>query len=151
MELLDPERERSVPHGGTFNGHPLGMAAGLAAMRQLTPGVFERLEEQGEWLRNQLAELFADHRVRAQVTGLGSLFNIHFTDAELVDYRSVHRSFSPGLSHRFLLGMLNEGVLMAARGLGALCTPMGHAELEGFVTAADRVLAELFVDGQARG
>ena len=144
MELLDPEREQRVPHGGTYNGNPLGMAAGLAAVRQLAPETFERLDRQGEWLRNQLEELFADHRVRAQVTGLGSLFNVHFTDAELVDYRSVMRGFDPVQSHRFLLGMLNHGVLMASRGLGALCTPMTDAEVRAFVAAADEVLAEIF-------
>jgi glutamate-1-semialdehyde 2,1-aminomutase len=143
MEQLDPERRRPIPHGGTYNGHPLGMAAGLAAMRELTPEVFDRLDEQGEWLRNQLAELFADNRVAAHVTGAGSLFNVHFTDREPVDYRSVRRGSSPELAHRFLLGMLNHGVLMAARGLGAVCTPMGPAELRAFVAAADRALAEL--------
>src|SRR5262249_37769444 len=30
MERLDPAAEQSMPHGGTYNGHPLGMAAGLA-------------------------------------------------------------------------------------------------------------------------
>jgi len=143
MELLEPEREQSVPHGGTYNGNPLGMAAGLAAMRQLTPAVFDRLETQGEWLRGQLEELFADHRIAAQVTGLGSLFNVHFTAAELFDYRSVRRAFDPGQSHRFFLGMLNSGVLMAGRGLGALCTPMGDAELREFVGATDAALREL--------
>jgi glutamate-1-semialdehyde 2,1-aminomutase len=148
MELLDPERDQPVPHGGTYNGHALGMAAGLAAMQELTPEVFDRLERQGEWLRNQLAELFADHRLAGQATGLGSLFNVHFTDAELADYRSVRRAESPVLRQRFLLGMLNEGVLMAGRGLGAVCTPMGDAELRTFVAAVDRVLAELFVAGR---
>lgn len=143
MELLEPERERSVPHGGTYNGNPLGMAAGVAAMRQLTTDVFDRLETQGEWLRGQLEELFADHRIAAQVTGLGSLFNVHFTAAELFDYRSVRRAFDPEQSHRFFLGMLNNGVLMAGRGLGALCTPMGDAELREFVGATDAVLREL--------
>ncbi|HYW26389.1 MAG TPA: aspartate aminotransferase family protein [Terriglobales bacterium] len=143
MELLDPERDRPVPHGGTYNAHALGMAAGMAAMRELTPDVFDRLERQGEWLRNQLAEVFADHRVAGQTTGLGSLFNVHFTDAELTDYRSVRRAASPALERRFLLGMLNEGVLMAGRGLGAVCTPMGDGELRAFVAAADRVLAAL--------
>jgi glutamate-1-semialdehyde 2,1-aminomutase len=142
MELLDPERDRPMPHGGTYNGHPLGTAAGLAAMRQLTPDVFARLDEQGDWLRGQLAELFADRRVPAQVTGMGSLFNVHLTDAELVDYRSVRRASSPRLAHRFLLGMLNHGVLMAARGLGALSAPMSHGDLRAFVEAADRVLGE---------
>jgi glutamate-1-semialdehyde 2,1-aminomutase len=150
MELLDPERDRAVPHGGTYNGHALGMAAGLAAMRELTPDVFDRLERQGEWLRNQLAEVFADHRVAGQTTGLGSLFNVHFTDAELTDYRSVRRAESPELKRRFLLGMLNEGVLMAGRGLGAVCTPMGDGELRAFVAAADRVLAALDTPTPAR-
>jgi glutamate-1-semialdehyde 2,1-aminomutase len=149
MELLDPERDRPMPHGGTYNGHALGMAAGLAAMRELTPEVFDRLERQGDWLRNQLAELFADHRLAGQATGLGSLFNVHFSDADLVDYRAVRRAEPPGLAHRFLLGMLNHGVLLADRGLGAVCTPMTDADLRAFVAAADRVLAEQFSDGRA--
>src|SRR5262245_56569056 len=110
MERLDPERDRPVPHAGTYNGNPLGMAAGLAAMRALTPEALARLEAQGDWLRGQLAELFADHRVPAQVTGMGSLFNVHLTDAELVDYRSVRRATPPRLAHRFMLGMVNHGV-----------------------------------------
>jgi glutamate-1-semialdehyde 2,1-aminomutase len=143
MELLDPERDRPLPHGGTYNGHALGVAAGLAAMRELTDEAFERLERQGEWLRNQLAELLADHRMPGQTTGVGSLFNVHFSDAELVDYRSVRRATPPGLTHRFLLGMLTNGVLMAGRGLGAVCTPMVDADLRAFVAAADRALAAL--------
>jgi glutamate-1-semialdehyde 2,1-aminomutase len=102
----------------------------------------DRLDRQGEWLRSQLDELFADHRMPGQATGLGSLFNVHFTDGELTDYRSVRRS-SPALAHRFLLGMLNHGVLLAARGLGALSTPMDQPELRAFLDAADRTLAEL--------
>ncbi len=150
MEPLDPAAASPLPHGGTYNGHPLGTAAGLAALRQLTPDVFERLERQGDWLRHQLEELFADHRVPAQVTGLGSVFNVHLTDAELSDYRSVRRGLSPRLAHAFHLGMLNHGVLMASRGLGAICTPMEHAELAAFVAAADRVLGELFDAGRRR-
>ena len=146
MELLDPACKDPVPHGGTYNGNPLGMAAGLAAMRQLTPDVFERLNAQGEWLRGQLEELFADHRVAAQVTGAGSLFNVHFTAAELYDYRSVRRAVDAERSHRFFLGMLNHGILMAGRGLGALCTPMGDSELREFVGATDAVLRELGTD-----
>jgi glutamate-1-semialdehyde 2,1-aminomutase len=148
MEPLDPAAESPVPHGGTYNGHPLGTAAGAAAMRQLTPEVFARLDEQGDWLRDQLAELFADHRVPAQVTGLGSLLNVHLTDAELSDYRSVRRNVPAGLARAFHLGMLNHGVLMASRGLAAICTPMGHAELRAFVAATDRVLGELFAGGR---
>ena len=33
MELLDPRRKPSLAQGGTYNGNPLGMAAGLAAIQ----------------------------------------------------------------------------------------------------------------------
>jgi hypothetical protein len=46
--------------------------------------------------------------------------------------------------------MLNHGVLMASRGLGAVCAPMKHADLQAFVAAADQVLAEMFVEGRPR-
>src|SRR5437879_11753527 len=48
MALLDPRREGFLPQGGTYNGNPLGMAAGLAALRQLTPPVYQDLAAAGE-------------------------------------------------------------------------------------------------------
>src|SRR5438067_7928290 len=47
MELLDPRREPSLAQGGTYNGNPLGMAAGLATMRELTPDVYDDLNRNG--------------------------------------------------------------------------------------------------------
>jgi len=43
MELLDPRREVNLAQGGTYNGNPLGMAAGVATMTELTPDVYEDL------------------------------------------------------------------------------------------------------------
>jgi glutamate-1-semialdehyde 2,1-aminomutase len=88
--------------------------------------------------------LFADHGVGAQVTGMGSLFNVHFTEANLVNYRAVRRNGNPQLSHAFHLGMLNHGILMAPRGLGAVSEPMGQTEQRAFIAAADGVLQEMF-------
>lgn len=47
MALLDPRRKGSLAQGGTCNGNPLGMAAGLAAMTELTPDVYEHLNRRG--------------------------------------------------------------------------------------------------------
>jgi hypothetical protein len=44
--------------------------------------------------------------------------------------------------------MLNHGVLMASRGLAALCTPMEQAELDAFLAAADQALADVFPGGR---
>ena len=51
-----------IPHGGTFNGNPMTMQAGLATMRQLTPEVYEQINERGETLRHQLEEMARQRR-----------------------------------------------------------------------------------------
>src|SRR5207302_8562420 len=51
MELLDPRREPSIAQGGTYNGNPLGMAAGLAATNELTPGLHRDRNRKGPPVR----------------------------------------------------------------------------------------------------
>src|SRR5208283_486039 len=36
MQIFDPTRPRSVFHGGSFNGNPVGCAAGLVTLRDLS-------------------------------------------------------------------------------------------------------------------
>lgn len=143
MELLDPRREgSSLPQGGTYNGNPLGMSAGLAAMRLLTPQVYRELDEKGDWLRTQLREVFDANDVAAEVTGAGSLFGIHFTAQPVRDYRSA-QSADQRWAHGFFLGMLNNGIFLAPRGIGGIPTSAGKKELERFIGAAERTVVQL--------
>jgi glutamate-1-semialdehyde 2,1-aminomutase len=141
MELLDPRRKPSLAQGGTYNGNPLGMAAGLATMRELTPDVYRDLNRQGERVKDQLAEVFASHGVAAQVNGVGSLFAIHFTDEPVTDYRTKATS-NLRMTRDFFLGLVNHGVLMAPRAMGALSTPMVERDVQQFIDAVDAVVAE---------
>jgi len=54
MELLDPRRPGFLPQAGTLNGHPLGMAAGVATLALLTPEVYAELDRRGERTREGL-------------------------------------------------------------------------------------------------
>jgi len=141
MELLDPRREPNLPQGGTYNGNPLGMAAGVAALKELTPDVYQELNRQGARVKDQLTEVFASHGLPAQVNGAGSLFAIHFTDIPVTDYRTKATS-NASITHDFFLALVNHGVLMAPRAMGALSTPMGENDIQVFVDAVDTVLAE---------
>ena len=141
MELLDPRRQPNLAQGGTYNGNPLGMAAGLAAMNELTPDVYEELNRKGARVGDQLAEVFASHGVTAQVNCAGSLFAIHFTDQPVVDYRSKATS-DPRQTRDFFLGLVNHGVLMAPRAMGALCTPMDEDDIQRLVDAVDAVASD---------
>jgi glutamate-1-semialdehyde 2,1-aminomutase len=149
MELLDPRREVSIAQGGTYNGNPLGMAAGVAAMTELTPGVYEELNRKGARVAEMLVEVFASHDVPVQVNSVGSLFALHFTDRPVVDYRGVAAS-DKKRSRDFFLAMVNHGVLLAPRGMGALSTVMGEDDLQQFVDAVDASVAELKPRWEAR-
>ncbi|HEV2477730.1 MAG TPA: aminotransferase class III-fold pyridoxal phosphate-dependent enzyme, partial [Candidatus Dormibacteraeota bacterium] len=142
MEMLDPRREGSIAQGGTYNGNPLGMAAGLAALRELTPDVYDELNRKGERVAELLREVFASRGVRVQVNAVGSLFALHFSDRPVVDYRGVAGSDKKRM-REFFLALVNHGVLMAPRGMGSLSTPMDEGDVDQFIDAVDAVVAEL--------
>ncbi|HKW60496.1 MAG TPA: aspartate aminotransferase family protein [Candidatus Dormibacteraeota bacterium] len=141
MEMLDPRREPSIAQGGTYNGNPLGMAAGVAAMRELTPDVYEDLNRKGERVCEQLGEVFASHGLAVQVNGAGSMLALHFTDRPAVDYRAVAGADKKKARDLFL-GLVNHGVLMAPRLMGALSTPMTEDDIQQFVDAVEAVVVE---------
>src|SRR6266567_836131 len=109
MELLDPRRQPSIAQGGTYNGNPLGMAAGLATMQELTPDVYEDLNRKGARVCEQLTEVFASHDVAVQVNGAGSMLALHFTSDPVVDYRTMAAADKRKARNLFL-GLLNRRV-----------------------------------------
>ena len=150
MELMDPRRRPNLPQGGTYNGNPLGMAAGVAAMKELTPDVYEHLNRMGARVKDQLTEVFASHGMPAQVNCAGSLLAIHFTDMPVTDYRTKATS-NDAITHDFFLALVNHGVLMAPRAMGALSTPMAEHDIQEFVDAVDAVIAEQLPRWRASG
>jgi glutamate-1-semialdehyde 2,1-aminomutase len=138
MEHMNPATTNPVLQGGTFNGNPLGMAAGLAQLRQLTPQVYDDLNRKGSWLSQRLVEMFHEYEVPAHVTSFGSLLNVHFTEEPVTNYRSEQRA-NHAVMHEFTLGLLNRGVLVAPRGMMAICTELTDPELEQVVDAAEDV------------
>ncbi len=145
MSLLDPtDGPPKVLSGGTFSANPLTMVAGLASMRQMTPGVYERLHELGRRVRVESNAILSDAGEPAQVTGDGSVFRIMMTAGPIVDYRSSVRGASP--PERFAAlhkSLLDEGVIVSKDGLGCLSTPMKDAEIDGFLGALERSVARL--------
>ncbi|TMI78685.1 MAG: aspartate aminotransferase family protein, partial [Bacillati bacterium ANGP1] len=140
MALLDPAGGRPpIPQSGTFNGNPIGMVAGAATLDALTPADYERLNTMGDDLRQRLRTLFARKGIAAQVTGMGSLLNLHFTDVEVTDFRTMRTGDADRL-RRVFFGLLNEGIFLAPRGMACLSTPMAEGEIAAFARAVERTL-----------
>ena len=140
MNYYDPRQGRArISHGGTFNANPLTMAAGEATLTELTPAAYARLDGLGDRLRAGVGDVVARAGIAGQVSGVGSLFCLHWTDAVLTDYRSSRPS-DPAAPLRVFMALLNEGMMLSQRGLGACSLAMTDADIDQFVAALGRVL-----------
>jgi taurine--2-oxoglutarate transaminase len=82
---------RPLPCGHTYAGHPLAMAAGLAAVRAYQrENLFTRGNEIESWLRPRLERLRDQHEYIGDVRGIGAFFCL-----ELVSDRSSRTPLVP--------------------------------------------------------
>jgi len=110
LEMFKPTGK--VDYGGTFNGNPVSMAATLATIRELEKAdVCQSLFNLGERFRNQVDEVIAKLKLRAQIIGFGSVFQLLFTDKEIHDYRDVLTSDTKSFE-RFQKEMMDRGIFM---------------------------------------
>jgi glutamate-1-semialdehyde 2,1-aminomutase len=120
------------------------MVAGHAAMTQLAPAEFERLDRLGERLRCGGTALFRAAGVPGQLTGDGSLFLLVPCSEPVESFRSVPPDPAAWARlDRLHLLLLNEGVIVARRGLGCLSTPMDESVVDSFLASLERALARL--------
>jgi glutamate-1-semialdehyde 2,1-aminomutase len=73
------------------------------------------------------------------VTGIGSLFWLHWTKKRLRDCRSAQPADAEKPA-RVFMGLVNEGILISQRGLGACSLAMTEADIDRFAEALGRVL-----------
>jgi glutamate-1-semialdehyde 2,1-aminomutase len=143
MALLDTSSSPArIPHAGTFNGNPVTTAAGIATLEQLTESAFTWLNGTGDRVRQRLQDLGAKYGVPMQITGIGSMFKIHFSALPVRDYRSGRRA-SHGIHEALFMFGLNHGVFLSSGGRCCLSTAMGDAEVEKYLATVEEFLVVL--------
>ena len=135
-----------VFQSGTFSAFPLSVAAGLATLdameRNNTVG---HTNDLGHKIRNGLRNVIDDLGVAAEVTGLGSLFHIHFTDKKIKtarDAEDADQNVIKILHER----LLDHGVHFFAGRLGFLSGAHGNDDIGYTLNAIKTVLEELCDD-----
>jgi glutamate-1-semialdehyde 2,1-aminomutase len=144
MERLMPTGD--CQHSGTYNGHPVAVAAGLAAVTAYRqPGFYDHINGLARRLYSGLASLFSKHGIAARVEGLGARFGIYFGLAERPrDYRDAVRHQREHML-RFVASAIRHGVYFHDYG-GAAC----HHGFCAAMTAADADEALARLDGAVR-
>jgi len=103
MELVAPSGP--VYQAGTLSGHPVVMAAGEAALAQLAPDVYARIDSQAARLESRL-------RVKgACVSRVGSLLTLFFREEPPRNFRQAKDSDVNAFAG-FFHSMLQAGVLL---------------------------------------
>ncbi len=100
MSLMVPRAGRApdtstpyVFHGGTYNGTPIALAAGLATLNVLEePGVLDGLDRRADQLRDGLTSIASRAGIALQVLGRGSVLDFYFTDRPIRTSRDVWAS-----------------------------------------------------------
>ncbi|MBX3411311.1 MAG: aspartate aminotransferase family protein [Pirellulales bacterium] len=119
MDRLMPQGD--CQHSGTYNGHPVAVAAALAAVRAYRePGFYDHIRAIGERLFAGMKESLARHGVPGRVQGLGARCGIYFgiTD-EVRDYRDAQQH-DRVMMLRFIKAAIDRGVYLHDYG-GAPC------------------------------
>jgi glutamate-1-semialdehyde 2,1-aminomutase len=134
LAMFDPRRPDALPHAGTFNNNVLSMSAGIAGLTQLfTPEDADAFRQRGDALRERLNALFRHQGVAMQVTGLGSVMNVHFSARPISC--PADAAADARLRDLFFFDMAEAGIYLARRGLIALMLAVGNAEADVIVAA----------------
>lgn len=142
MELFNPLSGPVIEHSGTFNANPITMVAGVATLNQLTMDKYSTMNERGARVRNELQTVFDELDVPAQVTGVGSLFGMHFCNHEIVDYKTMKLA-DQRMKKAMFKGMLDQGILLFGKCTGALSVVTGEREIEHLVNSVRYVAATI--------
>ncbi|MEZ4731460.1 MAG: aminotransferase class III-fold pyridoxal phosphate-dependent enzyme [Caldilineaceae bacterium] len=142
MAQFDPSRPDALPHAGTFNNNVLTMSAGLAGLTEVyTPDAAVALNARGDALRTRLNNLCRRQEVPMQFTGLGSMLNVHMTDAPIHTPADAAQGNQP-LRELFFFDMLNAGIWLARRGMINLSLPIDDTECDLLVNAVATFIQE---------
>lgn len=127
MRLLAPEGP--VYQAGTLSGNPLATAAGIAALKALTPPAYERLEALGGKIVDGLADAAETTGVRLRINRVGSMWTAFFTPDPVVDASSARRADTDGYA-RFFRACLTAGVFLPPSQFEACFVSLAHSEAD---------------------
>jgi glutamate-1-semialdehyde 2,1-aminomutase len=143
MDALSPVGP--VYQAGTLSGNPLAVAAGIAALTELSRrGVYRELNAKADYLSEGMAKAFAASGIPTWTNRVGSMGTTFFQKGPVTDYASAKRSDTKRYAAWFH-GMLSRGVYIAPSQFEAGFVSLAHTkrDFDRTIAAAKAVLATL--------
>lgn len=146
--IVHPDPAKRPMVGGTYNGHPVAVAAAIRTIQYLVANrasLYARMEEMGRQMELGLRAIFAAHRVTASIARQGSAFSFYLMPHAPVDFHDIleHHDFARDLELRRELvaaGIFVVPIATKQCSISAAHTPADISEtLEKFERAVSRV------------
>jgi len=148
-EIMDAITRTDVIAAGTYNGHPLAMAAVVATIEELerdNGAVYARMYRLGNQLADGLRELFARHQARFILQGFPTCWTLGWSESGRI--RNQSDALGDGLLNVLAFSKLlnQQGILAQTR----FCLSAAHvaADIEETLPRAEAALKE-FVAGRS--
>ena len=100
--------------GGTFNGHPLTMVAGIAILEHLKENqeeIYPYLHEQGNRVASEINEFCVSNNIPAQMMNAGSMMHLIFSGESIESSRDIDQRLYK-LEKEFYLHLLGHNVIV---------------------------------------
>ena len=96
LSLADPKNRSKEGYcsigGGTFSANPVTMVSGiqtLTFLRKNKDQVYDKINNLGNFIRVELEKVFYEYNINAIITGIGSLFHIHFPNDNITKIKNA--------------------------------------------------------------
>ena len=109
MEMVAPSGD--VYQAGTFNGNPVSIKAGLTSFKQLDNKFYEDMRVKGDNLRVRMRDILEECGLNFKVAGLSSMFQLYFTDRDVLNYEDA-KSSETGKFDVYFHKLLEGGVFI---------------------------------------
>ena len=152
MEKIDHVKypnfyERSF-HGGTYTGNPLTARAGYTLLNELErkeSEIYPYLSKLGKMARDGLADIFEKRGFQAYVTGVESMFAIHFTKERPKDGLTAERTKDINLAKEFFTFMLNHNIAFLSPRMAHCFISASHSkeDIEKFLLLTEEFVSKI--------
>lgn len=138
--------ECGIHASGTFNGNPIGTAAALATIEELSkPGVYEEIERHALMLEEGLRKLAKKYDIKMFIRHVGSIVILFFGfEDDPADFREWLTIADIPMYEKFIAKAEEYGVRFTdRRGREYLSVATTDEDIEKTIAVADQVLSEI--------
>ena len=144
MSYLSPNGP--IYQAGTLSGNPLAMAAGFCMLNAIDNDsrLYQRLDEKANYLDIGISEILKRKGVKFSTNRVGSMFSIHFTDDNVIDFDSAKKAdnrFFPIFFHE----MLKNGIYIAPSSYESwfLSDALTYKDLDKTINVVEKISTKL--------